>query len=328
MVSARVVAVRAALLVAVLAGGACFRPSIKSGGFRCGGPHNDQCPDNFVCDKTTTLCVSSIDGGVGGAGGMGGAAGTGGHLGTGGMAIVCLPAVADTNCGTGGTVDAGGMCDPVCNTGCKSCDEKCSVNTAGAETCNAPLAGPPPALFGTCTQRALAGAASQTDNCAPGQVCLKLTICGTQCFQFCRSDADCNGTSCTRDLANGQLGCDVPQVDCDPIQGAANNGCSGGSFTSCYVSSQTEHTVCDCQTLNSSGALGDTCTRSRDCFPGLVCVNGTGTGATCYKACRLPGDGGVDETRVDAGEQPCVGTCSPFQLSDGTSSKTFGYCHP
>ncbi|HVZ89399.1 MAG TPA: hypothetical protein VHG72_20730, partial [Polyangia bacterium] len=307
--SARVVAVRAALLVAVLAGGACFRPSIKSGGFRCGGPHNDQCPDNFVCDKTTTLCVSSIDGGVGGAGGMGGAAGTGGHLGTGGMAIVCLPAVADTNCGTGGTVDAGGMCDPVCNTGCKSCDEKCSVNTAGTETCNAPLAGPPPALFGSCTPRALSGASSQTDNCAPGQVCLGLTTCGSECYQFCRSDLDCNGTSCTRDLGNGRLGCEVPLADCDPVKlkSGASNGCPGGNLGSCYLSGQTEHTLCDCQTYNPSvtGVVGDPCTHSRDCFAGLVCAN-EGQGLKCYQVCRLPGDGGVDLTRVDAGEQECA----------------------
>jgi hypothetical protein len=326
----RVVAVRAALLALVLlGGGACFRPSILSGGFKCGGPKSNQCPDNFVCDQSG-FCVTTLDGGVGGAGGAAGSGGmmaTGGHGGMGGAQVVCLPPVADTNCS--GPVDAGGMCDPVCNTGCGSCNEKCSVNSQKTETCN-PLfnaGGSTPSLFGTCQARNV-GTASQSDNCAAGQVCLQLTTCNFECYQFCRSDADCSGSTCTRDLGNGRLGCEVPPADnCDPVKlkTGASDGCPGGNLSSCYLSGTTEHTVCDCQNNGTSGSVSSPCTQSRDCFPGLVCAD-EGRGAQCYQVCRLPGDGGVDLTRADAGEQECTTTCIPFPLTNGTNSATYGVC--
>ena len=43
----------------------------------------------------------------------------------------------------------GGMCDPYCQTGC-GCQEKCSVNTAGALTCNPPAAGQQRTLMQPC----------------------------------------------------------------------------------------------------------------------------------------------------------------------------------
>jgi hypothetical protein len=59
-------------------------------------------------------------------------------------------------------------------------------------------------------------------------------------------------------------------------------------------------------------------------------VDFTGTGKKqCKKACRLPGDGGVDLTKRDAGESGCVDykNCLPFLVSSGTSSSTFGFCN-
>ena len=221
-----------------------------------------------------------------------------------------------------------GKCDPVCNTGCGACYDKCSVNTNGDLTCNAPSSGPPVGLLQPCSQYSFGSA--QPDNCEPGSVCLNVSVCQGRCYQFCRTNADCsNGATCSRDAGGGYSFCDVPQVPCDPILGATKIGCSGPELFTCYLSTTNEKTACDCQTGTSKGGVGDMCTRSRDCFAGLICVDFMGNGTkVCKKACRLPGDGGVDSTKVDAGESGCVDYhhCLPFLLPSGGLSSSYGYC--
>src|SRR6267142_1478334 len=51
---------------------------------------------------------------------------------------------------TGCAPVSGGKCDPVCQTGCAGCHEKCSANTSGALTCNVPLNSRPRALGESC----------------------------------------------------------------------------------------------------------------------------------------------------------------------------------
>ena len=332
----------AALLVTVLFAVGCFRPSIKSGAFACSD--GGACPDNFTCYHNTTppLCIQNgTDGAVfTGKGGTGGASGTGGQGGKdagmdGGADRPCLGAVASTNCPT----DAGvsGMCDPVCNSGCE-CFEKCSVNLSGNLTCNAPAPPPLAGLFAFCSQ--MNSGAAQTDNCGPGLFCMgQAGECGSRCYQFCRTDNDCQGgASCSRDAGGGNKVCDFPPVPCDPIKGVALNeqssGCAGGVTTneSCYLASTgLNETICDCQFIRSDNAVGrflDPCTHSRDCIGGLVCYDPTGgrqPSPVCYPVCRLPGDGGVDETRVDAGEQGCAGG-SAFCMPFNPPNPTFGYC--
>ncbi len=343
MRSAQVLAVRAALLGLVLAGTGCFRPKILPGGFACGDAGagvNGICPDGLLCDPRSGTCVSSI-GGAGG-GGTGGAAGKGGQGGQGGgkagmdggvrdmapdVPVTCLPSVATTTCPAS---DAGtGMCDPVCNTGCGQCNEKCSVNTSGNLTCNIPTGGGTVGLSQPCSPSK--SGAAQTDNCAPGLVCLNVSVCQYRCYQFCRTSADCsNGAGCSRDAGGGYSFCDVPQTTCDPILGAQKIGCPGPPLFTCYLSSTTDQTVCDCQTGMTSGAVGASCTRSRDCFAGLICIDFQGNGSKfCKKVCRLPGDGGVNLTNADAGEEGCVDyrNCLPIVLPSGTNDPTYGYCN-
>jgi hypothetical protein len=231
-----------------------------------------------------------------------------------------------------------GLCDPVCNTRCGQCFEKCSVNAAGALTCNAPTAGSP-GLLESCAQTAFG--AMQTDNCAPGQVCIapRGNQCFSRCYQFCRTSSDCtNGAACSIDAGGGNSLCDVPPAACDPVLHAAGifqySHCPGTNLVGCYLSSDTLTTLCDCQDTppaNSTGRIGESCVRSRDCFAGLICYDPTGhDNKTCRKVCRLPGDGGVDLTRVDAGEQGCSNDpklCLPILLPNGTLSTTFGFCN-
>ncbi|HVY40636.1 MAG TPA: hypothetical protein VHM31_22010 [Polyangia bacterium] len=324
------------LVASLLAGADCYKPKILSGGFQCAQP-DDQCPDNFVCDKRQTvhLCVSSIDGGVGGAtggtpgsggkggsatGGTTGAGGTGGKIGTGGSAgAACLPKIA--NCTT--TFD-GGACDPLCNVGCSSCDKKCSVNSAGTLTCNAP-AGTPANSMDQCFLTQSGGDLStQTDNCGPGQVCIEPTTCGRLCYRFCRTNADCPGQRCARDLGNGLKVCDVPFTSCDPT---SLNPCGSSSLATCYMSQENGLTICDCPNSGNLGRVKETCKESRDCFPGLVCYNPTGKvgDSQCRRACRLPTDGGAS----DAGASTCSspGACAPMRLTNNMLTTTWGYCN-
>ena len=238
---AEVLALRAApaaalslLAASLLVSGGCYKPLIKSGGLQCAMPGN-LCPDDFKCDTSQVppVCITPPPGaggtggatggtqgkggsGGGGMGGKAGAPGTGGKIGTGGAGgtggTVCLTPVS--NCTT--TYVDGGACDPVCNVGCGSCDKKCSVNSAGARTCNAPV-GTLAGLMKSCLVTQTSGNPStQTDNCGPGQVCLEPSTCGAQCYQFCRNDLDCPSQNCGRDLGNGLKACDVPLVNCDP----------------------------------------------------------------------------------------------------------------
>ncbi len=328
-----------ALLALLLAGGAgCYKPDILSGGLRCGT--NNACPDNFRCDtsRTPAVCVNGPLGGVGGAavggaggkGGVGGkgGGGAGGHAGGGGQGgmpgtggVTCLPSISNCN-----VVDAG-LCDPLCNAGCASCDQKCSVNSAGTMTCNAP-AGAPAGFMQACqiTQKG-SDVSTETDNCGPGQVCIQPTTCGQLCYQFCRVDMDCASNNCGRSIGGGLKVCDVANTPCDPTltQAVCNPMVR---LARCYISGDTGRTVCDCQTDNQMQGVGAPCTRSRDCNAGLVCYNATGKadGLVCHRVCRLPVDGGA----TDAGASTCqggAGNCYPMILSNTTMSAVWGYCN-
>lgn len=322
MRSAQHLAVRVALLGTVLLAAGCFRPKLASGVFSCAGDAG-ACPDNFFCDPGSKLCYENGSGGRSGTGGQGGSTATGGQGGSGltdaGVDRPCLPAVADPNCPA--SVDAG-LCDPVCNNGC-NCYEKCSVNTNAALTCNAPHVTaqiPAVGLLAFCSQYQPADPTRQSDNCAPGEICINGSACqpGPRCYQFCRGNSDCQGgASCSRDGGAYQF-CDVPPTTCNPLAGAPSTGCPGGF--SCYLSQTGSATLCDCQFDRSQSGLttgvgrpGDQCTRSRDCLAGNVCVLANGFSKTCEPVCLMPADGGTDS---------CISGCRAL-----TGSTTYGWCN-
>ncbi len=338
MRSARVLAVRALMLGTLLASAACFRPKNLAGGFSC--PEGGPCPDGLVCNAVH-ICASSYDAGViemGGTGGNGGAGGTGGQGGAGNVDggpddRPCTGAVASCQ-----PTDAG-LCDPVCNTGCGECYQKCSVNTNGALTCNEPhkTSVTNGGLLQLCSQYAVAtDPTTQSDDCGPGQVCVNANNCGARCYQFCRTDSDCtNGASCSRDAGGGYMTCDVPPVDCDPVIGAArsmtSSGCPGMTATSlfgCYLSATSPTTLCDCQNSNGGGKEGSGCSHSRDCFAGLMCIAPSSSQPkTCRRVCRLPVDGGSAAAPDEGGCQSGPGACTVIAFPDGTTDPTYGFCN-
>lgn len=337
MRSAQVLAVRALLLGALLASAGCFRPKNLANGFSCGD--GGACPDGLTCDRPNNLCVSSV-GGASGTGGSGGTNGTGGTGGKGGAGNVdgggidrpCTGAIASCQ-----PSDAG-LCDPVCNTGCGHCYEKCSVNGNGALTCNEPFKTSLTAggLLQLCSQYAVAtDPTTQSDNCGPGQVCVNANNCGARCYQFCRESSDCsNGASCSRDAGGGHMTCDVPPVDCDPVIGAAAKissrcpGMTANSLFGCYLSATTPTTLCDCQNSNGGGTEGSACSHSRDCFAGLICIAPSSSIPTqCHRVCRLPSDSGVGVSPDEGGCKSGPAACTPIAYPDGSTNRTYGFCN-
>jgi hypothetical protein len=205
----------------------------------------------------------------------------------------------------GCTPDTTKMCDPACQTGC-GCQQKCSVNTKGTLTCNAPAAGRPRGLLEAC-EPLFPGALNQTDICAPGLVCLA-DGCGARCYQFCKADKDCPSSVCSKDAGGGQKVCDVPNATCDPVKAGGADGCGSSMDTLvCYVSSTVkDRTFCDCPF--EAGAANSPCTLSRDCFAGLACV-----ASQCRQVCNLT-----------KGSTDCAPGQTCYKLN---GSDKYGYCN-
>jgi hypothetical protein len=280
------------------AGGACYHPNIKNGGFKCnldaGTAH--ACPEGFSCDMTLLECwKGKPDSGVQ-------------DVPVDAPAVEVPPDVppppcfdARPNCDPS---DAG-ICDPLCQTGC-GCRQKCTLNLDGGIVCNSVVASPLGQLD-SCDPT--------NDLCGPGLLCLN-DSCFGRCYQFCSVDADCPNSFCSRSAPGGLKLCDVPNADCNPI-GLANN-CPAAA-PGCYISfNHPEHTICDCGGGTSPSAA---CSGSRSCLPGgLLCVDPTNDGGTsfCQPVCQLDGGAG------------CPGSvpCHPYTGSSpsNTPNPKYGYC--
>jgi hypothetical protein len=287
---------------------ACYRPKIKDGGLKCNldAGIGKACPEGFKCDPVTLLCWRNLDGGVDRPAS---------EVGDGPVDVpaekpseVCFD--ARPNC----TPTDAAACDPFCQTGC-GCKEKCSVNTAGAVTCNMLAPGQVRGVQQPC-EALLSGTANQSDQCAQGLVCVE-DACGTggangRCYQFCRADNDCTNAPCNRDAGGGFRYCDVPFINCTPLPGSNNTGCPGTGLI-CYIAtSDVSQTLCDCQ-FPPGIRENDICTRSRECNPGLVCVADQLGNKVCTRVCRLNGS-----------DCP-VGTCRTL-TENGKTNPTFGFC--
>jgi hypothetical protein len=295
------------LLVVSGAIAACYKPTIGDR-LRCADAGAHACPEGFVCERTSGYCRRTLtEGGVDnretGPDGMDG--------GQPEVPTICFD--ARPNC----QPDDAGVCDPVCQTGC-GCVEKCSVNTGGALTCNVLTSGLQRGLLQNC-ERFNPGAPTQADACNPGLVCLAGADdgCGGRCYQFCRVESDCSNAPCDKSIAGGRKVCDVPFVTCNPVMPVS--GCPGAQ--SCYLStSHPTRTICDCA---GAVAQNDPCNRSRDCFPGLVCVDPSNTGDfRCRQVCLLSTNG----SECPGGAGP--NRCEPFMGNSTTmTNTTYGFCN-
>jgi hypothetical protein len=306
----------AALLAPVLAGSACFKPNITDGGFLCA--EGGVCPEDFTCETGTNTCWRMLpDGGLGGKGGAGGKAGAGGVSGAGGAGgETCFEAKPGCEPSDGGT-DAD-LCDPFCQTGCAGCREKCSVNSNSALTCNQVTSTRLKGVLEACTISS-GGFDTQSDDCAPGLVCLADGCSSGRCYQYCRKDEDCGNAACDRPIGtSGQKVCDVPYADCNPV--GSTSGCSGSAKVACYLSSsRPDHTVCDCPYMAVS--TQNICERSRDCVRGLACAAVPGMSGTkwCLQVC------GSDDDCFSG----VPGSCHPYRGTSGTgtANTTYGFCY-
>lgn len=290
-----------AFAAAGLSGVGCYKPSIDDGGFRCAPAPEKRCPDGYSCEASTGTCR------VGSGGDDAGPIDRPSIDLPGEMAVdvpgekACVAPVP--NC----TPMTGGKCDPVCQTGCTGCAEQCSVNGVGALTCNAPLGG---AIgLGKSCDISAAGSPTQTDNCAPGLVCLN-EGCGMHCFRHCRIDADCVNATCSRQIGGGHKVCEVPFVTCNPMETGVAAGCPAMAHA-CYVSALLpDKTFCDCP----GAAVGENgaCSSPQDCFRGLVCVDASNSmDFRCRRVCNLSG----------------VNNCPNRSCRPIRDSKMYGFCN-
>jgi hypothetical protein len=295
-----------ASLAAALVSGqlGCYKPNIADGGLRCNvDAGTKSCPEGFKCDLTSQRCYRNPDGGPD----TSDADANIDRMPDEPMPI-CYPPRDSCTPGSG-------MCDPFCRTGC-GCREKCSVNTDGALTCNELAPGQQRTLMQPC-QIQSAKTLDQTDQCAPGLVCLEDSCSGGssgRCYQFCRTNADCTDAPCDKTIGGGVKVCDVPFDDCTPLAAGANTGCPGTALGCWLSTSDPSKTICDCQFPPGLGE-DDLCMRSRECNPGLVCVDRNNMGfKSCTRVCRL----GV--------ASDCLGSTCATYSEGGVSNSTYGFC--
>ena len=308
-----------AVLAVILTGSSCYHPNIVDGGLRCAPLPNKRCPDGFFCDVGSDVCRSHpvvgdampIDQPSESPADVGQDVGqevvdAGADLSPDKNEVMCLqpkPGCTAQN--------PGAACDPYCQSGC-GCAEHCVVvDVTGAPTCSQPLPGSLP--VGRSCDVASAGTPIQTDACAAGLTCLR-DGCGTHCFRYCRGDADCPGSSCSRPvIRNGNPGgykvCEMPFTTCDPLKTSAS-GCPLGGQT-CYLSpTGADKVFCDCPAGDKRES--QPCDSAQDCLPGLACVDASNTGdLRCRAACGI---GQADACNDRGTYRPING------------SKVYGFC--
>lgn len=225
-------------------------------------------------------------------------------------AAVC-PAPAVPGCAPVAT----GPCDPVCQTGvCDWCTQKCSYvyapSSAGEAIACAPKG---TGVFPQSCVLLAAGSPEQSDDCAPGSICLAPTIGAppTYCFTLCRTSVDCPNVECgTRKLSavGGEVAvCDPPYDQCGPdgtcCDPLSNSGCGSNRF--CLLVSPdlgTGRSRTVCEFAYGDGRDGAFCITARDCLLRNTCVDNR-----CRQVCS------------DAAPCPNGGEC----VARGSE---FGYC--
>ncbi len=298
--------------------GSCYKPSITNGGVACNTEYDEQyqCPSGYSCHAGRCWQNGTYDAGASDVPIESKPDAPIDAPADGPVDKMDAPTEAPLVCITPpssctATAPAG-MCDLFCQTGCPRCDEKCSVDTKGDRTCNAMTTGALVRQIGDSCTPVSQGTTDQTDNCAPGLVCLSGT-CGSNCYKFCRENTDCPSSECSRTLTGTTIKyCDVPAVTCNPVSALGATGCPAAGL-GCYLSATVaDETRCDCS-FNSLHE-GDDCSVSRDCLPGLMCADISGTNhPVCTRACKL----GVTPNGCANS-----GNCNPI-----AGSKTFGFCN-
>jgi hypothetical protein len=266
----------------------------------------------------TVACIKAkfepITGGEGGTGGTTEAGTTGND--DSGLASDVGGSCPEPNLPCSGSPSTG-ICDPVCQTGdCDWCSQKCTYvfdGTSAQPTCASSTGHG--AFPNSCT-RYSAATSKQSDDCAPGSICLRPTVGDSvsYCFQLCAAAADClGGLECgQRQLSSlgGSVGvCDPPYSPCgtdgtccDPL---ALTGCPDNRvclLVSPDPGAQPQHSRTVCEFGNGGQVDSQPCSASRDCMEKYTCVNNM-----CRRVCNT------------ASPCPPGATCKPWGVE-------YGYC--
>jgi hypothetical protein len=268
------------------------------GALLCGGGCDDvSSARGAFCAVQPDVCGLALDGGWGdggqadggrGDGGMSAGPGDGGGS-DGGVVDGGTPDAGQAGSDAGGdagTSDAGALCDVVSQTGCAAGD-KCALGSDGGNVCVAQ---------GTVTLgESCSFSATSVDDCVGGEVCVAETASVATCHEFCTSDSDCTqpavasgGTAEPSNVGHcllqlGQSAVSVCTVACNPVTAAGASGCAPGTACAVGITSAMIE-VTDCEAAGM-GAEGATCTFSRDCAPGLACID-NGATSHCRQVCR------------------------------------------
>jgi hypothetical protein len=287
-----------AAAAALVAAAGCYNPKIEEGAFSC---PSGSCPSGFSCTlgKCYKNAPARADAGADGA---------------------CQQ--NERECSP--VTNPSGACDPVCQSGCGSCSDKCTNNGAG----NVCVAATVPAAgnYDSCSP--------DRDTCTAGAVCLgefNEQKCGAHCYRFCRVDSDCKGPAgnqiarCTGEAQNASG--DVIYKHCSPRietcnPAGPNPRCQGASAIdrpspafACYMLSwqHPDESVCECAGTLPDGAP---CSREYECVPGHECLK-VGTDTRCRKLCT-PDNSPLPSVGCAIGQR-----CTPFP-----NGLRLGYCAP
>lgn len=170
---------------------------------------------------------------------------------------------------------------------------------------------------------------TETTLCTRSSTCAAEYTCLGRCLHYCDSDDDCPGPGGLCIIPLGNTGGHVPGVmtcttDCVPSL-VANPTCPTAWGCHLYQEAGGDRrwlTNCEAPP-QAGGALGDACTQSIDCGPGLDCFNdGSGMGRRCRPNCLCPG-GDCTVGVCPAGG----GTCHGYTPAALVGTATYGRCY-
>lgn len=170
---------------------------------------------------------------------------------------------------------------------------------------------------------------TESTTCSRETTCAAEYACFGRCRHYCDEDADCGGPGglCIIPVLAGTTpvpGVSICTTSCVPSD-ASNPRCPAGWACHLYREAGGElRWLTDCESAPATGgALGDACTASNGCQPGLDCFNdGSGMGRRCIANCVCPG-GDCNAGTCPSGAGTCHGYTPPAMIG----AAVYGRCY-
>ena len=167
----------------------------------------------------------------------------------------------------------------------------------------------------------------ETTTCTRPSTCGAEHVCVGRCAKYCDDDDDCAGPGglCILPILfqNQPIpGVKICTTDCDPAR-ADNATCPAG--WACHLFREADgdrRWLTNCEPAPAQGGdLGDACTASNTCKPGLDCFSDGNGGRACFANCRCPG-GDCSQGVCPAG----TGTCHSYSPPALIGPDAIGRC--